>query len=86
MCYLTCYPGTIIDSFNTVLQWTWWHSDILVHLSVSQSCRWHSTEFTVTRPIVPDKIEHSANSLDKHLRATDEDWYHGYHTNWTRIE
>jgi hypothetical protein len=24
--------------------------------------------------------------LDNHSRGTDEGWYHGYHTNWTRIE
>jgi hypothetical protein len=28
----------------------------------------------------------SDTSLDKHLSGTDEDWYHGYHANWTQIE
>jgi hypothetical protein len=36
---------------------------------------WHSTEFTGTQPILQDKIEHSAISLDKHSGAADEFWY-----------
>jgi hypothetical protein len=40
-----------------------------------------------TRPIIPDKTHHSATSLAKHLGGgTNEIWYQGYHTNWTRRE
>jgi hypothetical protein len=43
---------------------------------------WHSTEFSVTQLIVPDKTQHLATSLAKHSESADEIWYQGYHTNW----
>jgi hypothetical protein len=33
-----------------------------------------------------NKAENSATWIGSHLRATDKDWLHGYHANWTRIE
>jgi hypothetical protein len=33
-----------------------------------------------------DKTDHSGSSLHTHSRFTNEDCYHRYHANWTRIE
>jgi hypothetical protein len=44
---------------------------------------WHSADIPRTRPIVPNKIEHSPTSLVNHSGAADEVWYEEYHANWT---